>query len=62
MTKYFDKLLKIKFYISCCSSHGKMKTNAILEHVDFFEIHWISLIKIYFIIECQKIHRKYSFK
>jgi hypothetical protein len=35
MTKYFDKLLKIKFYISCYPSHGNMENNAILGHVDF---------------------------
>jgi hypothetical protein len=36
MTKYFDKLLKIKLYISYYLLHGNMKNNAILEHVDFF--------------------------
>jgi hypothetical protein len=40
MTKYFDKLPKIKFYIICYPSHGNMKKNAILGHVDFF---WNSL-------------------
>jgi hypothetical protein len=50
MTEYFDKLLKIKFYIFCYPSHGKMKNNVILGHVDFFGIHWILLIKIHFII------------
>jgi hypothetical protein len=38
MTKHFDKWLKIKFYILCYPSHGNMKTNTILGHVDFF---WI---------------------
>jgi hypothetical protein len=36
MTKYFDKLLKIKFYNFCYPSHENMKNNAILGHVDFF--------------------------
>jgi hypothetical protein len=40
MTKYFDKLLKIKFYIFCYPSHGNMKNNAILGHEDLF---WNSL-------------------
>jgi hypothetical protein len=40
MTKYFDKLLKIKFYILCHPSHGRMKNNVILGQVDFF---WNSL-------------------
>jgi hypothetical protein len=41
MTKYFDKLLiQIKFCIICYPSHGNMKNNAILGHVDFF---WNSL-------------------
>jgi hypothetical protein len=40
MTKYFDKLLKIKFYIICYPLHGNMKNNAILGHVDFI---WNSL-------------------
>jgi hypothetical protein len=37
MTKYFDKLQKIKFYILCYPSHGNMKNNVILGHVDFFQ-------------------------
>jgi len=49
-TRYFDKLLKNILFYFCYPSHGIMKKNAILGHVDFFEIHWISLIKIYFII------------
>jgi hypothetical protein len=40
MTKNFDKFLKIKFYIFCYPSHGNIKKNAILGHVDFF---WNSL-------------------
>jgi hypothetical protein len=36
MTKYFDKLLKIKLYNICYPSHGNMKNNVILGHVDFF--------------------------
>jgi hypothetical protein len=40
MTKYFDKLLKIKFYILYYPSQGKMKKNVILGHVAFF---WNSL-------------------
>jgi hypothetical protein len=40
MTKYFDKLLKIKFYIFYNPSHENMKNNTILGHVDFF---WNSL-------------------
>jgi len=40
MTKYFDKWLKNKFYIRCYPSHGNMKNNTILGHVDFF---WIFL-------------------
>ncbi len=36
MTKYFDKLLKTIIYIFCHPSHGNMKNNAILGHVDFF--------------------------
>jgi hypothetical protein len=40
MTKYFDKLLKIKLYIFCYPSHWNMKNNVILGHVDFF---WNSL-------------------
>jgi hypothetical protein len=36
MTKYFDKLLKIKFCIICYPSHANIKNNAILGHVDFF--------------------------
>jgi hypothetical protein len=40
MTKYFDKLLKMKIYIFCYPLHGNMKNNAILGHVDFF---WNSL-------------------
>jgi hypothetical protein len=40
MTKYFDKLLKIKLYIFCYPTHGSMKNDAILGHVDFF---WNSL-------------------
>ncbi len=36
MTNYFDKLLiYIKFYILCYPSHGNMKKNVILGHVDF---------------------------
>jgi hypothetical protein len=38
MTKYFDQLMDIKFYILCYLSYGNMKKNVILEHVDFFEI------------------------
>jgi len=40
MTKYFDKLINIKFYILSYPSHGNMKNNAILGHVNFF---WKSL-------------------
>jgi hypothetical protein len=41
MTKYFDKLLiYIKLFSICYPSHGNMKNNAILGHVDFF---WYSL-------------------
>jgi hypothetical protein len=40
MTKYFDKLMNIKFYMICYPSHGNMKKNAILEHVNLF---WIYL-------------------
>jgi len=40
MTKYFDKLLKIKLYIFCYPSHGNLKNNAILGNVNFF---WNSL-------------------
>jgi hypothetical protein len=40
MTKYFDKLLKIIFYIIGYPSHQNMKNNVILGHVDFF---WNSL-------------------
>jgi len=40
MTEYFDKLLKINFYIFCYPSHGNMKNNANLGHVHFF---WNSL-------------------
>jgi hypothetical protein len=36
MIKYFDELLNINFYIICHPSHGKMKNNAILGHVEFF--------------------------
>jgi hypothetical protein len=36
MAKYFDKLLKIKFHIVYYPSHGNMKNDAILAHVDFF--------------------------
>jgi len=36
MTKYFDKLIKIKFYILYYPSHGNIKNNFILGHVDFF--------------------------
>jgi hypothetical protein len=36
MTKYFDKLLKIKLYIFYHPSHGNMKEDAILGHVDLF--------------------------
>jgi len=39
-TKYFDKLLEIKFYILYNPKHGNMKNNAILGHEDFF---WNSL-------------------
>jgi hypothetical protein len=35
MTKYFDKWIKIKFYILYYPSHGNKKNNAILGHVDF---------------------------
>jgi hypothetical protein len=37
MTKYFDKLLKIKFYNFCYSSHGNKKNDFILGHVDFLK-------------------------
>jgi hypothetical protein len=37
---YTYKLLKIKFYIVYYPSHGNMKKNVILGHVDFF---WNSL-------------------
>jgi len=40
MTNYFDKLIKIKFYILCYPSHGNMKKSSILGQVDFF---WNSL-------------------
>jgi hypothetical protein len=40
MTKYFGKWIKIKIYIFCHPSHGNIKNNAILGHVDFF---WIFL-------------------
>jgi hypothetical protein len=36
MTKKFDKLLKIKLYVFCYPSHGNVKDNVILGHVDFF--------------------------
>jgi hypothetical protein len=36
MTKYFDKWINIKVYIICYPSHGNMKKNAILGHVNFF--------------------------
>jgi hypothetical protein len=36
MTTYFDKILKIKFYILRYPSHGNTKNNVILGHVDFF--------------------------
>jgi hypothetical protein len=39
MTKYFDKLLKVKLYIFCYPSHENMKNNVILGHFIFFEIH-----------------------
>jgi hypothetical protein len=35
MTKYLDKSLKIKLYFFCYPSHGNMKNNVILGHVDF---------------------------
>jgi len=38
MTKYFDKLLKIKFYILFYLKHGKMKNNAIWGMKISFEI------------------------
>jgi len=37
MTKYFDKLLNIKLYIFLFPSHGNMKDNVILGHVDFLK-------------------------
>jgi hypothetical protein len=37
MTKYFDKRINTKFYIICYQSHGNMKNNAILSHVDFLK-------------------------
>jgi len=43
MTKYFDKLQKIKFYNFCYPSHGNVKNNVILGHVDFF---WNSLFNV----------------
>jgi hypothetical protein len=48
MTNYFDKLIKIKFYIFCYPSHGDMKNNVILGDVDFF---WnpLDIINLYFI-------------
>ncbi len=59
MTKYFDKWIKIKFYILCYPSHENMKKNAILGHLNFF---WNSLDIInnnifhYLISKIQKIY------
>jgi len=39
MTKYFDKLLKVKLYIFCYPSHGNMKNNVFWGMWIFFEIH-----------------------
>jgi hypothetical protein len=50
MAKYFGKLLKIKFYILYYPSHGNMKKMSFWGMWISFEIHWISLLKIYFII------------
>ncbi len=49
MTKYFGKQIKTKFYIICYQSHGNMKNNAILGHVD-------SLKKVLDIINKNMIH------
>jgi len=38
MTKYFDKLNKIKIYIVCYPSHGNMKIMAFWGIWIFFEI------------------------
>jgi len=62
MTKYFDKLLKIKFYILYYPSQGKMKKNVIFGHVAFF---WNSLDitnKKYISLFNVKISKRYSFK
>jgi hypothetical protein len=50
MTKYFDKLLKIKFYNFCYPSHENIKTMPFWGMWISFELHWISLIKMYFIM------------
>jgi len=50
MTKYFDKLVKMKFYIFCYPSHENMKKMSFWGMWISFEIHWISLIIIDFII------------
>jgi len=39
MTKYFDKLIKIKFYILHYPSHGNVKNNAIFGHANFIGYH-----------------------
>jgi hypothetical protein len=51
MTKYFDKLLKIIFKnILLPISWKHEKENPFWGMRMSFEIHWISLIRIYFII------------
>jgi len=37
ITKYFDKQIKIKFYVICYISYRNMKNNVMLGHVDFFQ-------------------------
>ncbi len=55
VTKYFDKLVKIKFYILWYPSHVNMKNNAILRHVDFL---WNSLDNILISISLFNIKKK----
>jgi hypothetical protein len=50
MNKYFDKLLKIKFYIFVTRHMKTWKQMSFWGMWISFEIHWVSLIRMYFIM------------
>jgi hypothetical protein len=64
MTKYFDKLLKIKFCIICYPSHANIKNNVILRHVEFFgnSLDIINKNNFHYLMSKNLTQRIYSFK